>query len=153
LLQIKNVSTKNILAYSYDVQFTDPATAKGLGRGGGATIMINTNTDRANPMLPGAAMPSPKASVPSRNPDGIVPAASFSVDLVIFDDDTTWGQEPLRGARRCSRTCSSASPITSRRNSVAPSRRYKCQSYPAPLDPERRAAMPVLHNDGRKKTG
>jgi hypothetical protein len=77
-----------------------PATGKGLGRGGGSTTMINTNTDRADPMLPGAVMPGPKASVPSRNPDGIVPAASFSVDLVIFDDGTTWGPGTAPGSQK-----------------------------------------------------
>jgi hypothetical protein len=90
-LQIKNVSTKNILAYSYHIQFTDSATGIGMGRGGSSTTLINTNTDQANPMLPGAITRQPRPEVPPRNPTGIVPGYSISVDLVIFDDGSTWG--------------------------------------------------------------
>jgi hypothetical protein len=99
-LQVKNVSTKNILAYSVQTLFTNPETGRGMGRHGSNTTLINTNTDKADPLLPGAMKTWAKPIEFPRNAAGGTPQYSFSVDLVVFDDGSTWGPGTAQGSQR-----------------------------------------------------
>jgi hypothetical protein len=98
-LQVKNVSTKNILAYEILTLFTNPETGRGIAQNGMGSTFISTITDKAEPMLPGAIKIMPMPVNFPQNARGVKPQYSLTVDLVVFDDGSTWGRAAKRASQ------------------------------------------------------
>jgi hypothetical protein len=98
-LQVKNVSTKSILAYSIQILFTNPETGKVGSKRGSSTTFIDPS-GQSHPMLPGAIENWPKPAPFPRIAAGIAMQYTSSVDLVIFDDGTTWGPGTAVGSQQ-----------------------------------------------------
>lgn len=95
-MTIKNVSSRDIQAYTIEAIFTDPQT--------GTRIEHQTHSARKLPTLgplitAGAQMEGPKPYSAPRTAAGSDAKVSFNIDLVVFEDGTTWGPGNTRAAK------------------------------------------------------
>ena len=96
-MTVRNVSSRGIQGYAYETVFTDPDT--------GAILEHRTRSAYKQPALGIALAAGAGASPPKPYPipklaSAKAPAFSFKVDLVVFDDGTTWGPADTRTARQ-----------------------------------------------------
>jgi hypothetical protein len=95
-LDIHNTSGKNVAGYAFGVKFLDPstnATFKGAG-----THQRMVARQAGNPIHPGDCDCSqPK---PIMLPSGAVADPQVTLDLVVFDDGTTWGAGRLQSSQQ-----------------------------------------------------
>jgi hypothetical protein len=89
-LSVKNVSTKNVLAYALRLHFTDPETGAGMGSGAHTEFGKGLN-GVPRYLLPGEVASSPRAQSLPVTANGAPAKYTLSVDLVVFGDGSTWG--------------------------------------------------------------
>jgi hypothetical protein len=96
-MTVQNVSGRGIQGYAYETTFTDPAS--------GERVEHITHSTYRQPSLGVALAPGGKQDVARPYPMRIaaygVPAkVSFDVDLVVFEDGTTWGPGKTKAAKQ-----------------------------------------------------
>ncbi len=105
LVQIQNVSSKNVLAYTIRMRVIDPNTGK--QRPGRIHEALRMRTDgTANYLLPGQV---------ANDRVQVNPNASVDVDLVVFEDGSAWGPMTSDGAKRQWKAVRSSLYYTKRR--------------------------------------
>jgi hypothetical protein len=92
-MSVRNVSARGIRGYVYETVFTDAGTGKRLGQRQHSTYK---KPSLGMALTAGAIVPSGKPYDVPAAPSGITAQYSFQVDLVIFDDGSTWGPGQLR---------------------------------------------------------
>jgi hypothetical protein len=96
-LTVKNVSVKNVVAYSVRVFYVNPQTGAKMGAGDHSTF------HHADVLAPGRSETSPKVTSLPRSTEGVTAtyttSPDSSVDLVVFDDGTYWGPVSSRAAQ------------------------------------------------------
>ena len=86
-LEIHNTSSKNVIGYSIEVRFVDPSTKEDLKGSHGRMA-----ARQANPLRPGDCdCSNPKPIVIKKTASGALAEPQVTLDLVVFDDGTTWG--------------------------------------------------------------
>jgi hypothetical protein len=91
-MKVRNVSGRNILGFAFETAFTNPETGKAMAvREHGAFRPVS----RGISLPSGASKPNPKPYQIPVTSSGVPARYSFTVDLVIFDDGTTWGPTKL----------------------------------------------------------
>jgi hypothetical protein len=99
LLNIKNVSGKNVLAYALQLRYTNPDTGQSMGSGGHSAFRHGT----AGPpqyLAPAQTDTDPKPISLPHTSDGVTATYVISVDLVVFEDGSQWGPASSRGAQQ-----------------------------------------------------
>jgi hypothetical protein len=87
-MTVKNISKRGIQGYAYQTIFTDPISGKRLEvRGHSAYKQPSLGVALAAD----ASSPDPKPYKVPITAFGAQTSSSFTVDLVVFDDGTTWG--------------------------------------------------------------
>jgi hypothetical protein len=98
-LDIHNTSGKNVAGYALGVKFLDPstnATVKGAG-----SHQKWVARQAGNPIHPGDCDCSqPKPIMLPKTPSGAVAEPKVTLDLVVFDDGTTWGAGQLQSSQQ-----------------------------------------------------
>ncbi len=95
-MTVQNVSGRGIQGYAYETTFTDPVS--------GERVEHLTHSTYKQPSPGMALVPGAKQDVvkpyPARIKANGVPANySFNVDLVVFEDGTTWGPAKTQAAK------------------------------------------------------
>ncbi|HTS76908.1 MAG TPA: hypothetical protein VMG40_11925 [Bryobacteraceae bacterium] len=94
---VRNTSGRDIQGFALEARFTDPQTGKPLGGHRGHSEF----NPRSNGLLaPGATKPLVRPYPVPVTASGAPGAYAFSVDLVIFEDGTTWGPGRTPMARK-----------------------------------------------------
>jgi hypothetical protein len=105
LVQIQNVSSKNVLAYTIRMRVADPNTGK--QRPGRVHAVLRMRIDGTpNYLLPGQI---------ANDKIQVNPSASASIDLVVFQDGSAWGPMTSDGAKRQWKAVRSSLYYTKRR--------------------------------------
>jgi hypothetical protein len=99
VLNIKNTSGKNVLAYALQFRYTNPATGKAMGSGGHSVLRQGTN-GTPKYLAPGQTDTSLKARSLPRTSYGVAATYVISVDLVVFEDGSQWGPASSRDAQQ-----------------------------------------------------
>jgi hypothetical protein len=95
-LEVHNVSSKNVIGYSLDVKFVDPSTNTNIKGSHGRMA-----SRQGNPLHPGDCDCSNAKPIVIRvTASGVLAEPKLTVDLVVFDDGTTWGAGQLPAARQ-----------------------------------------------------
>ncbi len=92
-MKVRNLSGRNILGFAFETAFSDPETGRSIGtpREHGAFRPAS----RGISLPPDGSKPNPKPYQLPVTSSGVPARYSFTVDLVIFDDGTTWGPAKL----------------------------------------------------------
>jgi hypothetical protein len=92
-MKVRNTSGRNILGFAFETTFTNPANGRAMAapREHGAFRPAS----RGISLPSGASNPTPKPYQLPVTSLGMAAGYSFIVDLVIFDDGTTWGPAKL----------------------------------------------------------
>jgi hypothetical protein len=92
-MKVRNTSDRNILGFAFETAFTNPQTGKAMAepREHGAFRPAS----RGISLPSGASKPNPKPYQLPVTSLGMPAKYTFTVDLVIFDDGTTWGPAKL----------------------------------------------------------
>jgi len=107
-LDIHNVSGKNVAGYVLDVKFVDPSTNTIL-RGAGHERMAARET--GDPMRPGGCdCSNPKPIMLRKTPAGAVSEPKITLDLVVFEDGTSWGAGELVSSQQLLKQSGAAAP-------------------------------------------
>jgi hypothetical protein len=86
-LEVHNTSSKNVTGYSLEVRFIDPSTKAALKGSHGRMA-----AKRASPLRPGDCdCSNSKPIVIKKTASGALAEPQVIIDLVVFDDGTTWG--------------------------------------------------------------
>jgi hypothetical protein len=101
-VEIHNISAKNVLGYSLGVKFLDPSTAATFkGAGSHERMAAHAST----PLHPGDCDCShAKPIMIPKTPSGAVAEPQVALDLVVFDDGTTWGSGRLQSSQQLLKT-------------------------------------------------
>ena len=91
-MEVRNTSGRNILGFAFETTFTNPKTGKAMG---GHEHGAFRPASRGISLPSGGSKPNPKPYQLPVTSSGIPASYSFTVDLVIFDDGTTWGPAKL----------------------------------------------------------
>jgi hypothetical protein len=95
-LEIHNTSSKNVIGYSLDVQFVDPATSAKIQGSHGRMA-----ARQASPLRPGDCdCSNSKPIVIKKTASGVLADPQVTLDLVVFDDGTTWGAHRLASSQQ-----------------------------------------------------
>jgi hypothetical protein len=95
-LEIHNISGKNVTGYSLGVKFLDPSTDASF-KGSHGRMAARAS----NPLRPGDCDCShAKPILIPKTPSGVVAEPKVTLDLVVFDDGTTWGAGQLLSSRQ-----------------------------------------------------
>lgn len=87
VLDIKNVSSRDIGSYEIVISFTDPDTGKSMGR---HRRTVNSEHADRTALAAGASLADPRPVMLPHSLTGSTPAYSIRVDRVVFTDGTTW---------------------------------------------------------------
>jgi hypothetical protein len=93
-MSVRNVSAHGIRGYVYETVFTDAETGKALSHSRQHSTYKRPSSGVA--LAAGAIDASGKPYEVPASQSGIPAQFSFKVDLVIFDDGSTWGPGQLR---------------------------------------------------------
>jgi hypothetical protein len=97
-LEVHNTSGKNVVGYALGVKFLDPSTNASFQGAGSHQRMVARQAGR--PLHPGDCDCShSKPIVLPKTPSGAVAKPEVTLDLVVFDDGTTWGSGQLQSSR------------------------------------------------------
>ena len=91
-MKVRNISGRNILGIAFETTFTNPETGKVVG---GHEHGAFRPASRGISLPAGGSKPNPKPYQLPVTSSGVPARYSFTVDLVIFDDGTTWGPAKL----------------------------------------------------------
>jgi hypothetical protein len=96
-MTVQNVSGRGIQGYAFETTFTNPAS--------GEPVEYRSHSTYKQPSLGVALGPGAKQEVPKPYPvpitaSGVPTNYSFTVDLVIFDDGTTWGPAKTQASKQ-----------------------------------------------------
>jgi hypothetical protein len=91
-MEVRNVSGRNILGFAFETTFTNPETGKAMAKREHGAFRP---ASRGISLPSGASKPNPKPYQLPVTSSGTPASYSFRVDLVIFDDGTTWGPAKL----------------------------------------------------------
>ena len=91
-MTVRNTSGRNILGFAFETTFTNPATGKVIG---GHEHGAFRPASRGISLPPGGSKPNPKPYQLPVTSAGTPAGYSFRVDLVIFEDGSTWGPAKL----------------------------------------------------------
>jgi hypothetical protein len=95
-MKVRNISGRNILGFAFETTFTNPETGKAMAaRQHGAFRPAS----RGISLPPDASKPNPKPYQLPVTSSGMPAGYSFTVDLVISDDGSTWGPAKLDVSR------------------------------------------------------
>jgi hypothetical protein len=88
-MTVQNVSGRGIQGCAFETIFTDPASGERVGP-------HRSHSAYKQPSLGVALAPGSKQEVPKTYPlpitaSGVQSSYSFNIDLVVFEDGTTWG--------------------------------------------------------------
>jgi hypothetical protein len=98
-LELHNTSGKNVAGYALGVKFLDPSTNASFQGAGSHQRMVARQA--GNPLRPGDCDCShSKPIVIPKTPSGAVAEPKVTLDLVVFDDGTTWGSGELQSSRQ-----------------------------------------------------
>jgi hypothetical protein len=92
-MKVRNISGRNILGFAFETTFTNPETGKAMA--GPREHGAFRPATRGISLPPDASKPNPKPYQLPVTSLGVPAKYSFIVDLVIFDDGTTWGPAKL----------------------------------------------------------
>jgi hypothetical protein len=99
VLSIKNLSPKNVMGYSVQMHFTSSVTGKGMGSSGHSSF-ANPLTGKPHYLQPGQTETSKRAIPFPQDASGATPNYTISVQLVVFEDGSTWGPASSNGAQQ-----------------------------------------------------
>jgi hypothetical protein len=96
-MTVKNLSGRGIQGYAFETTFTDPAS--------GERVEHRSHSSYKQPSLGVAVAPEAKQDEVKPYPvptaaSGVPANYSFAVDLVIFDDGTTWGPAKTQAGKQ-----------------------------------------------------
>ena len=91
-MKVRNTSGRNILGFAFETTFTNPETGKVVG---GHEHGAFRPASRGISLPSGGGKTNPKPYQLPVTRSGMPASYSFTVDLVIFDDGTTWGPAKL----------------------------------------------------------
>jgi hypothetical protein len=96
-MTVQNISTRGIQGYVFETTFTDPAS--------GEPVEHRSHSSYKQPSLgvgiaPGAKQEEVKPYPMRITANGVPANYSFTVDLVIFDDGTTWGPAKTKAGKQ-----------------------------------------------------
>ena len=95
-LDIHNTSSKNVIGYSLGVRFVDPSTNANV-KGSHERMAAR----QASPLRPGDCdCSNSKPIVIKKTSSAVLAEPKVTLDLVVFDDGTTWGAGQLLSSRR-----------------------------------------------------
>ncbi len=98
-LDIHNISSKNVSGYALGVKFLDPSTNATFKGAGSHQRMAARRA--ANLLHPGDCECSHAKPIMLPNtPSGAVAEPQVTLDLVVFDDGTTWGAGQLQSSQQ-----------------------------------------------------
>jgi hypothetical protein len=98
-LDIHNISGKNVSGYALGVKFLDPSTNATFKGGGSHQRMAARRA--GNLLHPGdCECAHPKPIMLPTTPSGAVADPKVTLDLVVFDDGTTWGAGQLESSKQ-----------------------------------------------------
>jgi hypothetical protein len=97
-MTIRNVSGRSIQGFVYQTVFTDPSTGERL-------MCCSSHSEYKQPSLgvalaPGRSTDAPKPYHLPLTQSGSAAQYSFTVDLVVFDDGSTWGPGQLTASKQ-----------------------------------------------------
>jgi hypothetical protein len=98
-LDIHNTSGKNVTGYALAVKFLDPSTNATFKGAGSHQKWVARQA--GNPIHPGDCDCSqPKPIMLPKTPSGAAAESKVTLDLVVFDDGTTWGPGQLLSSQQ-----------------------------------------------------
>jgi hypothetical protein len=107
-MTVQNVSGRGIQGYAFETTFTDPASGERVGP-------HTSHSTYKQPSLGVALAPGAKQEVPRTYPvpitaSGVPSNYSFNIDLVVFEDGTTWGLGKSQAAKHLLSRIQGAAP-------------------------------------------
>jgi len=92
-MTVRNISGRNILGFAFETTFTNSETGRAMA--GPREHSAFRPASRGISLPSGGSKPNPKPYQLPVTSLGMPAKYSFTVDLVIFDDGTTWGPAKL----------------------------------------------------------
>jgi hypothetical protein len=97
-MTVQNVSGRGIQGYAFETTFTDPASGERVGPRRSHSTYKQPSLGVA--LAPGAKQEAPKPYPVPITSYGVPGNHSFNIDLVVFEDGTTWGPGKSRSAKQ-----------------------------------------------------